>query len=154
MKTITKHVLCILTALLFINPVYAGVSLNAARVGAVDVAALADFYKSAFGLYEVNRLEFPDMLEIMLNFGDSADTAKANQNAQVVIMQRKSDNGDDPVPHLIFNVTDVMATAAAVKAAGGMMDGDPSQFGDTGIFIGMGKDPAGNRFELIQFPAR
>ena len=33
-----------------------GVSLNAARVGAVDVAADEKFYEAAFGLREVRRL--------------------------------------------------------------------------------------------------
>jgi predicted enzyme related to lactoylglutathione lyase len=42
------------------------------------------------------------------------------------------------------------ATAAAVKAAGGTMDGEPRPFGNTGIVIGFAVDPAGNRIELIQ----
>ena len=133
---------------------HAGVTLNAARVGAEDVAALARFYHDAFGLQEVNRLEFPGMLEIMLNFGDSAEAAKANGNAQVVIMHRATNAIEDPVPHLIFNVTDIAATAAAITAAGGKMDGEPRAFGNTGMVIGFGSDPAGNRFELIQPPTQ
>lgn len=134
--------------------VRADVSLNAARVGGEDVAALATFYESAFGLKEVNRLEFPGALEIMLNFGDSTAAAKANGGAEVVIMHRESDDLEDSVPHLIFNVTDMAATAAAVKAAGGMMDGDPQPFGDSGMVIGFAVDPAGNRIELIQQASR
>ena len=153
MKTIINSVATMLIAFLFLSPVQAGVSLNAARIGGEDVSALADFYKSAFGLSEVNRLEFPGMLEIMLNWGDSAEAAKANRNAQVVIMHRQSDKIADPVPHLIFNVTDITTTVAAIKAAGGKMDGEPRQFGNTGITIGIGEDPAGNRFEMIQAPA-
>src|SRR5215212_9437907 len=42
------------------------------------------------------------------------------------------------------------ATADAVKAAGGTMDGEPRPFGNTGIVIGFAVDPAGNRIELIQ----
>jgi hypothetical protein len=56
----------------------AGAALNAARVGAKDVTALAKFYEAAFGLQEVNRLKMPGRLEIMLNFGDSVAAAKAN----------------------------------------------------------------------------
>jgi len=56
--------------------------------------------------------------------------------------------------HLIFNVTDAAATAAAVKAAGGSMDREPMPFGNTGIVIGIAADPAGNRIELIQRPQR
>jgi predicted enzyme related to lactoylglutathione lyase len=140
-------------ALLLIGAARADVTLNAARVGGEDVAALAKFYESAFGLKEVNRLEFPGMLEIMLNFGDSAEAAKANTGAEVVIMHRDKAL-EDPVPHLIFNVTDVAATAAAVKTAGGTMDGEPRPFGNTGIVIGFAKDPAGNRIELIQQPKK
>lgn len=126
----------------------------AGRVGAVDVATVAKFYQAAFGLKEVQRLQFPNMLEIMLNFGDTVDAAKANTAPQVVIMQRPSDDVKDATPHLIFSVTDAKATAAAVKAAGGKMDDDPKPFGNTGMVIGFGTDPAGNKFELIQQPKR
>ncbi len=132
----------------------ADVSLDAARVGAEDVQALANFYESAFGLKEVNRLQFPGMLEIMLNFGDTVEAAKANTRPQIVIMHRASNSVDDPVPHLIFTVTDVTATAAAIQAAGGQLNGKPRPFGKTGIVIGMARDPAGNRLELIQQPKR
>jgi predicted enzyme related to lactoylglutathione lyase len=129
----------------------AGVTLNAARVGAEDVAGLAKFYESAFGLQEVNRLGAPGRLEIMLNFGDSVDAAKTNPAAQIVIMHRDSNAIVDPVPHLILNVTDVAATGAAVTAAGGKAE-KPVAFGKTGILIGFAVDPAGNRIEMIQRP--
>lgn len=138
--------------LLLTGTAQAEVTLNAARVGAEDVAALAEFYESAFGLKEVQRLQFPGTLEIMLNFGNTAEAAKANPGAEVVIMHRASNDIDDPVPHLIFNVTDMAATAAAVKAAGGSMDGEPRPFGNAGMMIGFAVDPAGNRIELIQPP--
>ena len=131
-----------------------GVSLNAARVGAVDVAGDVKFYQAAFGLQEVRRFEFPGGLEILMNFGASADAAKANTAPQVVVMQRKADTTDDSIPHLIFTVTDIKATEAAVKAAGGKMDGEPREFGKTGIMIGMAIDPAGNHIEMIQQPKR
>jgi predicted enzyme related to lactoylglutathione lyase len=131
-----------------------GVTLNAARVGAEDVAAAARFYETAFGLQEVNRLEFRNQLEVMLNFGANLADAKANRNAQVVIMHRESNALKDPVPHVILDVTDMAATAAAVKAAGGTMEGEPHEFGKTGIVIGIANDPAGNRIELIQRPKK
>jgi predicted enzyme related to lactoylglutathione lyase len=81
------------------------------------------------------------------------DAAKANPAAQIVIMQRKP-RAPDEIAHVIFNVTDAAATAAAVKAAGGKMDGDPKPFGNTGIIIGFAIDPAGNHIELIQRPQR
>jgi predicted enzyme related to lactoylglutathione lyase len=130
----------------------AGVTLNSARVGGQDVEALGKFYQAAFGLKEVNRLTFPGGAELFFNFGDTVDAAKANTAAQIVIMHTDEPNAKDPVPHLIFNVTDAAATAAAVKKAGGTMDGDPKPFGNTGIIIGFAIDPAGNRIELIQRP--
>jgi len=53
---------------------------------------------------------------------------------------------------VILNVTDMSATVAAIKAAGGSVDGDPRPFRNTGIVIGIATDPAGNRIELIQRP--
>lgn len=141
-------------AAFMLSGAHAEISLNGARVGAEDVAALAKFYEEAFGLKEVNRLEFPGMLEVMLDFGETVEAAKANTGADVVIMPRESDALEDSVPHLVFNVTDAEAVAAAVEAAGGTMDGAPRAFGNTGIVIAFGKDPAGNRFELIQQPQR
>jgi len=41
----------------------------------------------------------------------------------------------------------------AIKAAGGKMEREPFVFGNSGIRIGMGIDPAGNHFEMIQAPA-
>lgn len=139
-------------ALLLAGSAVAGVTLNAARVGGTDVPALAKFYEAAFGLKEVNRLQLPNAVEIMMNFGATADAAKANAGAQVVIMHRDSNELKDPVPHLIFNVTDMKATVAAVKAAGGAVDAEPRPFGNSGMVIGFATDPAGNRIELIQRP--
>jgi len=129
----------------------ADVSLNAARVGGPDVPALAKFYASAFGLKEVNRIKLPGAVEIMMNFGDTTEAAKSNQAAQIVLMHRAGALKDS-VPHLILNVSDVNATAAAVKAAGGTMQGAPREFGKSRIFIGIAIDPAGNLIEMIQRP--
>jgi predicted enzyme related to lactoylglutathione lyase len=127
----------------------AGVTLNAARVGAMDVAALEKFYESAFGMQEVQRI---GAQEVMLNFGDSVATAKANPAAQIVIMKRVADDQTDKIAHLIFNVTDMSATVAAITAAGGKMERAPFVFGNSGITIGLGVDPAGNHFEMLQQP--
>ncbi len=141
-------------ALVALGSAHAGVTLNSARVGGEDPVALGKFYEAAFGLKEVNRLTFAGGTELFLNFGDNVEAAKANGAAQIVIMQSKPSGTKDAVPHLIFNVTDAAATAAAVKAAGGTMDGDPKPFGTTGLVIGFAVDPAGNRIELIQRPQR
>ena len=60
------------------------------------------------------------------------------------------DEVKDTIPHLIFTVTDINATVAALKAAGGKMESEPKEFGKTGIMIGIAVDPAGNRIEMIQ----
>jgi predicted enzyme related to lactoylglutathione lyase len=83
-------------------------------------------------------------------FRPTVDAAKANKNLRLVIMHRDSNAIADPIAHVILNVTDMAATVAAVKAAGGSMTGDPRPYGNTGIVIGIAVDPAGNRVELIQ----
>jgi len=67
-------------------------------------------------------------------------------------MHRDNDDLKDPIAHVILNVKDMKATVAAIKAAGGSMDGEPRPYGNTGIVIGIAVDPAGNRIELIQRP--
>jgi predicted enzyme related to lactoylglutathione lyase len=131
-----------------------GISLNAVRVTAEDVPATAKFYEAAFGLQEVQRLEFRNQVEIMLNFGATVEQAKANTNAEIVIMHRDPNSAKDSVPHVILTVTDITAAVAAVKAAGGTLDSEPHEFGKTGIYIGIASDPAGNRVEMIQQPKK
>jgi len=132
----------------------AGVSLNGVRIGAKDVLALEKFYQSAFGMHEVQRIQTPEFIEVMLNFGANVDAAKANTAGDLVIMQRPSDDVKDEMPHVVFDVTDMAGTVKAIKAAGGKMEREPFEFGKTGILIGMGIDPAGNHFEMIQQPKR
>jgi predicted enzyme related to lactoylglutathione lyase len=131
----------------------AGISLNAVRVGAKDVAATAKFYQTAFGMHEVQRITGPNMLEIMLNFGATPEAAKANTGSQVVIMSRAADDGSDTLAHVIFTVTDAAAVVKAAKAAGAKVEREPFEYNKTGIWIGMMIDPAGNHIELLQFPA-
>jgi len=132
--------------------VRAQVTFNSVRIAAVDTVAVAKFYQSAFGMQEVNRIEIPGGPEVFVNFGATVEAAKANKGAPVVIMHRDSDAVKDPIAHVIFNVTNMTATVAAIKAAGGTMDGEPRPFRNTGIVIGIATDPAGNRIELIQRP--
>jgi predicted enzyme related to lactoylglutathione lyase len=132
----------------------ADVSFNAGRVGAADMAATAKFYEAAFGLKEVRRFDFPGGAEILMNFGDTVAAAQANKGAQVVVMHRASDDVKDTIPHLVLNVTDIAATAKAVTAAGGKMQGEPKEFGKSGVMIGMAIDPAGNLIEMIHARSR
>ncbi len=153
MNRITKIVVAACVALLVGRTGHADVTLNSVRVAAADTVALARFYQSAFGMQEVNRIEVPGGAEIFVNFGATVDAAKVNKGLPIVIMHRDSDAVKDPIAHVILNVTDMNATVAAIKAAGGSMDGEPRPFRNTGVVIGIAVDPAGNRIELIQRPA-
>jgi predicted enzyme related to lactoylglutathione lyase len=139
--------------LLVATGAHADVTLNSVRIAAADTPAVAKFYQSAFGMQEVNRIEVPGGPEIFVNFGATAEAAKANRSQPIVIMHRESDATKDPIAHVILNVTDMAATVAAIKTAGGAMDGEPRPFRNTGVVIGIAVDPAGNRIELIQRPA-
>jgi len=145
-----KLVICI--ALLISSAAFAQVTLNSVRVGAKDTVALAKFYQSAFGMQEVNRINGAGGPEIFVNFGATVDAAKANKSEPIVLMHRDNDDLKDPIPHVILNVKDMKATVAAIKAAGGSVDGEPRPYGNTGIVIGIAIDPAGNRIEMIQRP--
>ena len=150
MRNIIRTTILVCAALITTGAAQAEVTLNSVRLGAENVEALAKFYKSAFGLQEMNRIQAPSGPELFLNFGATVDLAKANKAAQIVIMHRDSDTIKDPVPHLIFNVTNMTAAVAAIKAAGGSMQLEPFQYGNSGMMIGIAIDPAGNLLELIQ----
>jgi hypothetical protein len=87
MSNIRRMGLGLCASLLVALSAQAGVTLNAARVGAADVAGLEKFYEAAFGMQEVQKI---GNNEVMLNFGDSVAGAKANPAAQIVIMHRDS----------------------------------------------------------------
>lgn len=152
MNRIGKITLAAGAALLVGVSAHAQVTLNSVRVAAKDTVALAKFYQAAFGMQEVNRIVVPGGPEVFVNFGATAEAAKANKSEPIVLMHRDNDEVKDPIAHVIFNVKDMTATVAAITAAGGSMTGDPRPFGNTGVVIGIAIDPAGNRIELIQRP--
>lgn len=153
MRIVAKAAIALCASLMIDGAAVAQVTLNSVRIPAADTVALAKFYQTAFAMQEVNRIDVPGGPEIFVNFGATADAAKANTGLPIVIMHRDSDATKDPIAHVILNVTDMKATVAAIKAAGGTVDGEPRPFRNTGIVIGMATDPAGNRVELIQRPA-
>jgi predicted enzyme related to lactoylglutathione lyase len=150
-----KSLLKIAALALIAMPALADVSLNGARIGAKNTEAVAKFYSAAFGMSEVQRIPQQGQSgpEIMLNFGKTPAAAQATRNklggSDIVIMPRTSDDVKDEIPHVVLNVTDMEATVAAVKAAGGKMAREPFVFGGT-IKIAMAVDPAGNQIEMIQ----
>jgi predicted enzyme related to lactoylglutathione lyase len=141
-------------ALAMAIPAFGQVSLNGVRILAKDPAAVAKFYEATFGMREVQRIENPQMLEIMLNFGTTPDAAKAtrarNGGGDIVIMRRATDDAKDETAHVVLNVTNMASVVATLKSGGGKMEREPFEFGKTGIIIGMAIDPAGNHIELIQ----
>ncbi|HXP86198.1 MAG TPA: VOC family protein [Bryobacteraceae bacterium] len=152
MKRITTTAIAVSAGLVLASAAPAQVTLNSVRIGAKDTVALAKFYQTAFGMQEVNRIDAAGGPEIFVNFGATIDAAKASKSEPIVIMHRDSDDLKDPIAHVIFNVKDMAATVAAIKAAGGSMAGDPRPFRNSGTVIGIAIDPAGNRLELIQRP--
>jgi len=152
MSSIGKFAFALCVASLASVSAHAQVTLNSVRVAAKDTVALARFYQSAFVMQEVNRIDVPGGPEVFVNFGATVDAAKASKSEPIVLMHRDADGVQDPIAHVILNVTDMTATVAAIKAAGGSMTGDPRPFGNTGVVIGIAIDPAGNRIELIQRP--
>ena len=152
MKRLYPTVMVIFAALLLAGAAHAQASLDSVRIEAKDTVALAKFYQAVFGMQEVNRVVNPGGIEVFVNFGATVETAKANKNPRMILFHRDSDDVKDPTTHVIFSVKDMTATAAAVKAAGGTMTGDPRPFGNAGTILGFAIDPAGNRIELIQRP--
>jgi len=149
-----KCLLKIAVLALIAAPALADVSLNGARVGAKDTEAVAKFYSAAFGMSEVQRIpQGQGGPEIMLNFGKTPAAAQANRNklggADIVVMPRAADDAKDEIAHIVLNVTDMDATVAAMKAAGGKMEREPFVIGGT-VKIGLAIDPAGNHIEMIQ----
>src|ERR1700678_1304627 len=152
MTRLKETVLAMFAGMLLAGGLHAQVSLDSVRIEAKDTIALAKFYREAFGMQEVNRIENQGATEVFVNFGATVEAAKANKNPQMVLFHRDSDEVKDPTTHVIFLVKDMTSAVTALKAAGGTMTGDPRAFRNTGIVLGFAIDPAGNRLELIQRP--
>jgi len=152
MKRICAALFAFTAAALFAGSAHAQAAFNAVRVCAQDPVALAKFYESAFGMSETLRLDSPQGAEVILNFGATVDAAKANKNVPLVISHHDSDEPKDPTAHLIFNVADISATVAAIKAAGGSIVQEPRDIGYKGYVIGLALDPVGNRLEILHHP--
>ncbi len=70
-------------ALLFPLGENADVSVNSTRITATDVLAAGEFYKAAFGMQEVNRLDLQGgAIELFLNFGSTYQAALENTGCQ------------------------------------------------------------------------
>src|SRR4051812_11994423 len=115
-RTITA--ILALTAIIGSMAASADVAVMAVRLGAKDVVTLAKFYEAAFGLKEIDRVGQPTT-EIIMRYGASVAAAKGGSSPEFLLTRRESGAASDPMAHAIFHVTDVEATIAAAKSAGG-----------------------------------
>src|SRR5690606_19554893 len=111
------------TAAAWVTWAQAEVTVMAVRLGADDVAALAKFYETAFGLKEIDRVGQP-ATEIIMRYGATVADAKAGTSPEFLVQKREPNAGKDTMHHAIFRVSDIAATVAAAKAAGATLDGD------------------------------
>lgn len=142
-----------LSAAAWLNFAQAEVTVMAVRLGADDVAQLAKFYETAFGLKEIDRVGQP-VTEIIMRYGATVADAKAGSSPEFLLQKRESGAAKDPMHHAIFRVSDIAATVAAAKAAGATLEGDvvTVPIGGTPIKIAMLVDPDGNALELMELP--
>lgn len=126
-----------------------GVFVRSVRVAATDPVKAAVFYEKAFGMSEVRRIEFPTLIEIVINAGATKEAAAANPHAPIVIMTRPKDLKDlAPMANIILSVSDLDKTIAAVEAAGGTLFRKTNKLAD-GTTFAFVKDPEGNQVELL-----
>jgi predicted enzyme related to lactoylglutathione lyase len=141
-----------LCAAVLVTDAGADVTVLAVRLGATDVAALAKFYDTAFGLKEIDRVGNP-ATEIIMRFGATVADAKAGASPEFLVQKREG-AATDPMHHAIFRVSDIAATVAAAKGAGAKVDRDVStvSIGGASIKIAMLVDPQGNALEIMELP--
>ena len=134
--------------------VCADVTVLAIRLGAKDVVGLAKFYDKAFGLKEIDRVGQPTS-EIIMRYGATVSAAKAGSSPEFLLTHREVPaQGEDPMPHAIFRVSDLSATVAAAKSAGATIKSDVTalKIGDMPVKLAMVVDPEGNVIELMELP--
>lgn len=142
-----------LAAAAWVTWAQAEVTVMAVRLGADDVAALAKFYETAFGLKEIDRVGTP-VTEIIMRYGATVAEAKAGASPEFLVQKREGGAAKDPMHHAIFRVSEMAATVAAAKAAGATMEADvvTVPIGGAPIKIAMLVDPQGNALELMELP--
>ena len=131
----------------------ADVTVLAVRLPAKDVAALAKFYDTAFGLKQIDQVGQPPT-EIIMRYGATAAAAKAGTSPEFLIEHRDGVAANSQMAHAIFHVSDVAATVASAKAAGASVRGDIQSvpIGNIQVKIATVVDPDGNVLELMELP--
>lgn len=128
------------------------VGVRSVRVGAAaaDVPKTAAFYQAVFGYKEIQRVERPDLIEIIMNAGATVDEAKAARTPKIVVVSAPAGTPRDPVSHIVLRCTEIATLAARVKPAGGTIEREPTKSATSGAMVAFFVDPAGNRIEVIQ----
>ena len=121
--------------------------IGATGIGVSDLRKSAEFYKTALGLKETRSFKLDYMDEIVL----------AHEGRNAVVLMHWTDgsarNYKDVPVKLVFYVTDPVAVAARIKAAGGTMTREPAPIATLGgAVVGLGKDLDGYVIELLQAP--
>lgn len=142
-----------LTAVTWLAGAQADVAVLAVRLGAQDVATLAKFYETAFGLKEIDRVGKPPT-EIIMRYGATVAAAKAGSSPEFLVTRRESGAASDPMAHAIFRVSNIVATLAAAKAAGATMKSNVAsvRIGTMSVKVAQMVDPDGNVLEIMELP--
>ena len=120
--------------------------IGATGIGVSDLEASSRFYQAALGMKVTRTINLPYMDEIILDH--------AGRNAVVLMhwTDGSARNYKDVPVKLVFFVSDPVAGAERLKAAGGTVTREPAPFGDDGPIVCLGTDPDGYVIELLQAP--
>ena len=142
-----------LTAVTWLAGAQADVAVLAVRLGAQDVATLAKFYETAFGLKEIDRVGKPPT-EIIMRYGATVAAAKAGSSPEFLVARRESGAANDPIAHAIFRVSNIVATVSAAKAAGATLKSNMAsvRIGTMSVKVATVVDPDGNVLEIMELP--
>jgi lactoylglutathione lyase len=122
--------------------------LTAVGIGVSDLARSEAFYRDVLGMKRTGTFHLDYMDEVML----------AHEGRSAVVLMHYTDGSarnyrDNPVK-LVFYVTDPVALAGKIKAAGLEVTHEPTANANLGgAVICLAKDPDGYVIELIQRPA-
>jgi predicted enzyme related to lactoylglutathione lyase len=141
---------CLLAAATTAMAQESGIRVRSVRVLATDPEVIATFYKKAFGMSEVRRLDSPTFKEIIINSGSTPDLAKKATAAAIVIATRPKDAPAGAMASLILEVPDLNKAIEAAKTAGGTVMRPPGKSGE--LMFAFLKDPDGNQVELVMSP--
>ena len=122
--------------------------LTAVGIGVSDLERSEAFYRDVLGMQRTGTFHLDYMDEVMV----------AHEGRNAVVLMHYTDGSarnyrDNPVK-LVFYVTDPVALAGKIKAAGLEVTHEPTpNAGLGGAVICLAKDPDGYVIELIQRPA-